>query len=410
VAAFIGERTPYPAIDRKNQMSKRDIILFLFKWKYSLIGYLVFVVAAVTLFVYLMPQKYEADASVLVEANRAPLMRSDLVPASSTDELSALNSEIAIIQSRTVLAAAVDKVGPGGDQEPPSSIELMLNALSDWMVKVGLKEYMTDRESRIRGLSDDLDVEPVPNSSVISISLKGKSPKLTAALVNAVTESYIAQHLKVYSAAGTPELMRQQLDRLGRELEGRRNALKIYKQQTSVLAMADMQSSLVGLQSELTLKINSARDNLAELQTRYGPKHTKVVLAKQQLAELQAEQERTAQKLQNLESQVGRIREMELGITTLEKSYQDYQKRYEEGRLDSQANPQMVNVRVIEYASVPTRAKHSRIFFILLAVAGGVLLSVGIALTREYFDHRVTDPDTVAQILGVPTLGSIEHA
>lgn len=391
-------------------MSKRDIIVFLFKWKYSLIGYLVFVVAAVTLFVYLMPQKYEADASVLVEANRAPLIRSDLVPASSTDELSVLNSEIAIIQSRTVLAAAVDKVGAGDNQEPPGSIELFLNAVSDWMVKVGLKEYMTDRESRIRGLEDDLDVEPVPNSSVIQISLKGKSPKLTAALVNAVTETYINQHLKVYSAAGTPELMQRQLERLARDLDKRRQELKLYKQQSSVLAMADTRHSLVELESELTLNINSARDSLAELQTRFGPKHTKVVLARQKLAELQAEQQRTAQKLQNLEAHDGRIREMELGITTLEKSYQDFQKRYEEGNLDSQANPQMVNVRVIEYASVPSRAKHSRIFYILLALAGGVLLSVGIALTREYFDHRVTDPDTVARILGVPTLGSIEHA
>lgn len=390
-------------------MSKRDIILFLFKWKYSLIGYLVFVVAAVTLFVYLMPQKYEADASVLVEANRAPLMRSDLVPASSTDELSVLNSEIAIIQSRTVLAAAVDKVGPG-NPEPPTVIEAFLNAVSDWMVKVGLKEYMTDRESRIRGLQDDLDVESVPNSSVIQISLKGKSPKVTAALVNAVTETYISQHLKVYSAAGTPELMQQQLDRLAKELEKRRHELKVYKQQTSVLAMADMRRSLVELESELTLNMNTARNNLEELQTLYGPKHTKVVLARKKLAELQAEQQRTSEKLQNLEAQDGRIREMELGISTLEKSYQDFQKRYEEGNLDSQTNPQMVNVRVIEYAAVPSRAKHSRIFYILLATAGGVLLSVGIALTREYFDHRVEDPDTVARILGVPTLGSIEHA
>lgn len=391
-------------------MSKRDIIMFLFKWKYSLIGYLVFVVAAVTLFVYLMPPKYEAMASVLIETNRAPVMRSDLVPSSSTGELSVLNSEVAIVQSRTVLAAAVDMVGPGERQEPPGAVDLFFDALSEWMVNVGLKEYMTERDARIRNLEDDLGVEPLPNSSIIQISLKGKNPKLTASLVNAVTESYISHHLKVFSAAGTPELMRQQIDRLGRELDTRRKELKIYKQQTSALAMDDMQRSLVALQNELTLNINAARNSLAELQTQYGAKHTKVVLANKKLADLQAEQQKTAQKLENLEEQEGRIREMELGITTLEKSYQDYQKRYEEGRLDSQANPQMVNVRIVEYASVPMRAKHSRIFYILLAFVGGIVLSVGIALIREYFDHRVTDPDTVAQILGVPTLGSIERA
>lgn len=391
-------------------MSKRDIIMFLFKWKYSLVGYLVFVVAAVTLFVYLMPPKYEAKASVLIETNRAPVMRSDLVPSSSTGEISVLNSEVAIIQSRTVLAAAVDAIDLGERQEPPGAVELFFDALSDWMVRVGLKEYMTERDARIRGLEDDLAVEPLPNSSIIQISLKGKNPKLAASLVNAVTESYISHHLKVFSAAGTPELMRQQIDRLGRELDTRRKELKTYKQQTSVLAMDDMRRSLVTLQNELTLNINAARNSLAELQTQYGARHTKVVLANKKLAELQAEQQKTAHKLENLEEQEGRIREMELGITTLERSYQDYQKRYEEGRLDSQANPQMVNVRIVEYASAPTRAKHSRIFYIVLAFAGGTLLSVGIALIREYFDHRVTDPDTIARILGVPTLGSVERA
>ena len=37
------------------------------------------------------------------------------------------------------------------------------------------------------------------------------------------------------------------------------------------------------------------------------------------------------------------------------------------------------------------------------------MLSVAIAVIREYFDHRVTDPDMVAQLLGVPTLGSVER-
>lgn len=389
-------------------MSKRDIIVFLFKWKYSLIGYLIFVVAVVTVFVYLMPQKYEATVSVLVEGNRAPVMRTDLVPGGGLDQLGVLNSEVAIAHSRTVLAAAIDKVPPG-EKLQPTMIDLALDTLHDWMVGLGLSESMSERDSRIKSLEDSLNVELLPSSQVIQITLKGKSPKMTAAIVNAVTESYIDQHLKVFSAAGSAALMRQQLDRLGRDLDARRKELKAYKQQASVLAMSDTQQALVNLQSQLTLDINKARNDLAELQTLYGAKHTKVKLSKEKLGRLESELQDTVQKLKHLEAQEGRIREMDLDISSMEKSYQDYQKRYEDQRLDSLSNPQVINVRVIEYASVPTRPKHTRIFFILLGLAGGALLTVAIALIREYFDHRVSDPDLAQQLLGVPALGSLER-
>lgn len=100
---------------------------------------------------------------------------------------------------------------------------------------------------------------------------------------------------------------------------------------------------------------------------------------------------------------------MELGISSNQESSREYQKRYEKEQLNELAIPDFINVRVIEYAAVPTQPEHSRIFYIIVAVLGGFLLSLAIALIREYFDHRVADPDEVAQLLGVPTLGSVER-
>jgi capsular polysaccharide biosynthesis protein len=37
-------------------------------------------------------------------------------------------------------------------------------------------------------------------------------------------------------------------------------------------------------------------------------------------------------------------------------------------------------------------------------------VSFAICFIKEYFDHRVTDPQVASQLLGVPTLGSIEKA
>jgi uncharacterized protein involved in exopolysaccharide biosynthesis len=389
-------------------MSKRDVILFLFKWKYSLIGYFLFVVASVTALVYVLPQKYEAMSAVLVESNRAPVMRSDT--AFGTKELTALNSAIAIIQSETVLSAAVDKVGIGESGEAPSTVELLIDDVVSWLEGVGLKEPMTPRDELIETLRDNLEAEPLAESNVITITLGGKNPKWITDIVNAVTDSYIAQHLRIFSSKGTSEVYRIQVERLANDLEDQRKKLAEYKRSASVSALNETRHALVLRQSELTSEMARAREELAELQTRFSPGHSKVRLAEEKVAAIQKSLADTQPKLRNLEVQEAAIEEMELGITSVEKSYQEYQARYEEARLNDLANPEVVNVRVIEYASAPTRAAHSRIFYVVLAVLGGAMLSVGIALIREYFDHRVDDLDEVSHLLGFPSLGSVERA
>lgn len=388
-------------------MSKRDIIIFLFKWKYSLIGYFLLVVAAVTLFVYLFPQKYEATASVLIESNRAPVMRSDIAPG--VEELSVLNSEAAIILSKTVLSSAVDEVGISKSEEPPTTMERLIEAFGTWLDEVGLSEPMTPREQMIRKLEKDLAVAPLPNSNVITITFSGKNPQWTAQIVNAVTDNYIQHHLKIFSSAGTSQVYRLQVDRLRHELDRRRKELADYKRTTSVSALDDTIHSLVQLQSSLSSDLEKARLELAELRTRFGPGHSKVSVATDKVESIKRTLAETQGKLQKLELQQEKVQELEHGSSAIEKSYQEYQKRYEEGRLSDLANPDVVNVRVIEYAVAPTRADHSRIFYIALAVVGGFILSLAIAFIREYFDHRVSDPDAVAQLLGVPTLGSVER-
>lgn len=389
-------------------MSKRDVILFLFKWKYSLIGYFVFIVAIVTALVYLLPQKYDAMSSVLVESNRAPVMRSDA--AFGTDELFVLNSAIAIIQSRTVLSGAVDTVGLGSDDEPPTTLEMIIDSVRGWLQSVGLSEAMSPRDAMIEKLEDKLDIEPLASSNVITISLSGKNPKWTTAIVNAITDRYIEHHLKVFSSKGTSEVYRLQVERLKKELDDRRQKLAEYKRRFAVSALSETRHALVQLQSELMSELARTREELAELKTQFSPGHTKITLTEEKLTTVQASLNETRSRLQNLEVQEGTIDEMELGIGAIEKSYQDYQKRYEEERLNDLANPDVVNVRVIEYAAVPTRPAHSRLFYVLLGVIGGFAMTFIIALIREYFDHRVTDPNAVADLLGIPTLGSVERA
>jgi len=336
-------------------------------------------------------------------------MRSDV--AYGVEQMSALNSETMIIRSRTVINSTVDSLGVPEEELPTEDagwLTLLIESLSGWMLDVGLREPITPREQFFNTIEENLRVEPLPNSNVIKISFKGENPEQSAKIINAIMHGYIQHHLKIFSSAGTSEVYRQQIKRLGQELDRKQKELATYKRKQSVSALNETRSAMVRQQTRLTKELSNTLSALAELQTRYGQGHTKVTLVEEKERNIRFQLIETKSKLQNLELQQEKIRDMELGISSIEKTHQDYQRRYEEERLSSLANPDVVNVRIIEYAETPSRPNHSRFFYIILAIIGGFILSLAIAFIKEYFDHRVSDPDEVARMLGVPTLGFVE--
>ncbi len=397
-------------------MTKRDIIIFIFKWEKSLFGYWFLIIALSVFLVYAIPQKYEAVAKILIEGNRAPVMRADL--AFGVEQLSVLNSEIAIIRSKPVFIATAAKVESlrkskkgAVDKEVPSGfIVESFEKLGQWMLDVGLRESSSAREQLISDLEVGLKIAPQPNSNVIAISYKSDDPEMAAIIVNTITDNYIKQHLKIFSSIGTSEVYRLQLERLEKDLNKRRKELADYKRDKSVSALNETMRAQVQQQTKLTSELNVIERGLAELQTRFGKGHTKVVLAEERLRTTRQLLDDISKKLLNLELEEAAIRNMRIEIGSMEFTIQSYRKLFQNEQMVSLANPEVVNVLIIEKAVAPTRPGHSRLFYIVLATIGGLLVSFAICFIKEYFDHRVTDPQVASQLLGVPTLGSIEKA
>jgi len=408
-----------------NPLTKRDIIIFIFKWSKGLFGYWFLIIGLSVLVVFTVPQKYEAVAKILIESNRAPVMRADM--AFGLEQLSVLNSEVAIIRSNPVFAATakrieainkrkIAKLAKAANQESSkkevrsvAALELY-GKLGQWMVKVGLREQSSPREGLIRQLQTGLKIAPQPNSNVIAISYTSDDPQMAATIVNTITEKYINHHLKIFSSLGISEVYRLQIARMEDDLKTRRDELADYKRDKSVTALIETKRAQVQRQTQLIADLNNIERDLAELLTRFGKGHTKVVLAEERLLSTQQSLDEISERLQSLEVEEAAIRNMELEINSTELTIQNYKKLFQDEQMMNLANPEVVNVLIIEEAVTPTRPTHSRLYYIVLATIGGFLLSFAIAFIREYFDHRVTDPKVAAQLLGVPTLGSIEKA
>lgn len=403
-------------------MTKRDLVIFLFKWGKSLLGYWFLVIGLSVMVVYAVPQRYEATAKVLIEGNRTPVMRSDI--AFGVEQLSVLNSEVAIIRSEPVLSATADQIEAirerertrAEQQEQDSEavatgpVRKIIDRIGHWMIEVGLRETATPREQLMRSLQGGLRVEPQANSNVIAISYTASDPQMAATIVNTITRNFINHHLKIFSSLGISEVYRLQIARLEDDLKSRRDELANYKRDRSVSALDETKRALVQRQTQLIEERSDIERELAELQTRFGKGHNRVVLAEERIRAVRQSLAAIDDRLQSLEVEEAAIRNMEVEINSVELTLQNYMNLFRDEQMMSLANPEVVNVLIIENAVPPSRPVNSRLYYIVIATFGGLLLTFAIAIIKEYFDNRITDPRLAAQLLGVPTLGSIEKA
>ena len=395
-------------------MTKRDIFTFYFKWQFTILGMTAFVVVLVILLVYLFPPSYRGESSVLVQQNRSPTLRSVFAPGLNTAEV--LNTEVQLVMSRTVMAAVVDKLEP--HNKPPrqtdgsSFTDYMtgfLKAVTRSMNNLGLTTPFEPRERWIRRLRKNVVAKPIINSDVIEITYQDQDPEWAARITNAITKAYIQHHLDVYSEKGGSVRFQQQLDEARSEIARRSKELSDFKQRASAPAIDDSQRAALKELSGLREQLAAYGTQLTEALTRFEPDHSEVVLLRAQIDHLNGLVVDVENRLLSLEMKGAEIDKIKLELNSEEEHYRNLKTQYEMVRLNARSGADQVNVSVIDYSPVPETPVYSRLFFILVSFPAAFMLAMTIAVIREYFDRRVTDPETAEAFLGVPELGSIER-
>lgn len=103
------------------------------------------------------------------------------------------------------------------------------------------------------------------------------------------------------------------------------------------------------------------------------------------------------------------IERLTLERDALQKSYLMYRERLDRSLADQSGNASLVNVRLVDYPSVPQKPLRSRMQRIMMGLAAGVVLALGLAFVREYFDHTVRQPEDIARHVNIPVLGSVRN-
>lgn len=250
----------------------RDLAAIFFRHK-RLLGISFLLVFGVGFAYTLLTPTYSTQMKVVVRRGRidpaisavpssAPLVQRDEV----TDQ--DLNSEMELIRDEDALREVVESEGLAERRSWSSAL------------------HWDDREQRIsrtvRQLRNQLDVQPVRKSQLITISYRSSDPKLSAAILKRVGQVYLRRHSEIQRPSGQQSFFEAQVEESRRALMAAQIDLVRFnrRHQTSSAAMerdltlqklSESRSAQFGLQASIAE--NKQRANALDAKLRDLPQH-----------------------------------------------------------------------------------------------------------------------------------------
>ncbi|MFZ5510857.1 MAG: Wzz/FepE/Etk N-terminal domain-containing protein [Pseudomonadota bacterium] len=416
---------------------------------------LLLVLAAAAAVSLVMPRKYTAGASIVVDFRGNPISGA-LLPAQLFSGY--VTTQMDIIASQTVALKVVDELRLAEDAQArqrflPSGInplDELKSALARWLPGwlAGEEGEQPSDGSTLRyrlaeQLLQHLDVKPSPDSSVLRISYSAPEPAAAAQAANAFVNAYMATNLElnVNPARQSSDWFSEQTKVLADNLARARQKYSAYQQQVGIVAadehmdvenarLSELSSQLVAAQAQNHPAIQALKGELAraeaklnQLPGQLGPNHPQYRAAQAEVASLRsrlaAETRRILGDVQGqIASQRAKVLQMkkyraELDnlkneVDNAQRALDEAMQRAAQVRMESQVN--QTNVSLLRSAVPPVNPSSPNLpLNLALAAVIGLVLSVGLALWRELSQRLVRGREDLKELLGVPVIGVL-HA
>jgi succinoglycan biosynthesis transport protein ExoP len=429
------------------------------------------VVATVALS-WLMPARWSATASVLVDAKGPDPITGLVLPAQMLPGY--LSTQVDIIQSQNVALKVVHALKL--DESPVARQEWQADTAGRGSLRVWLADLLLKK----------LDVKPARDSSVIHISFSAVDPGFAATVANAFAQAYIDANLelRVEPARQSARWFSEQTRTLRQDVEGSAAKLAEYQQAKGIVSLDERLDTENARLEQLNAQLSQAAALTADGLTRQrlardfaargsAPDSIPEVLASPLVQSLKGELSRQEGKLKEILARLGtnhpqyqeasaevqsiqqRLKDEMAGVVQgIENNYRIAQRR--EAELREQLNAQKDKVLALKrerdtLAALIREAENAQKAFdlttqrrtqtsleslatqtnivvlnpavepitpafpkwplnIALGALLGVLLGLGTALILEMLDQRIRSPSDVTGTLGLPLLARLPRA
>jgi len=232
-------------------LNLHNILLNLFKWKRTILGFAIFGILAAAGIFFFYPKVYESDARLLV---RYVLERGGVDPVDAMSGQSGkggtgmtndgvIAAEVSILTSWDLSVQVAEALGPNRvlpDTKAPSVV------------------------AAAAVINSGLGTTTAKGSNIIGVSYQNGKPEVATAVLNELVNRYFTKHLEVHRSAGAFDFVSQQTDQVRGRLGQTEDTLKQLKAKAGILDLKDSISALNGEAAKTAEQLSIAEGDLAE--------------------------------------------------------------------------------------------------------------------------------------------------
>ncbi len=204
----------------------------------------------------MMPPTYRATSTLKIERYANGPSESILNAEASRSDRDFFETQIQLIQSKTLARRVIDQLNIA-TKGTPTSLTAKIKQLFGTEPKA--KEQNNDQIELL--FLDNLTVKPISNSQLLSISYDSSDPKLAADINNAIAKTFVRQNLerRFETASSYKNYVSENLEETRKSLEVAENKLNNYARENNIVQNIDGESA-----SSYTLKKRAEELVIAE--------------------------------------------------------------------------------------------------------------------------------------------------
>jgi len=434
----------------RDLFTPRDVARILFRHWRKMAIFATGALSLMLLAIALWPRSYRSEAKLFIRMGRESVA---LDPTATTGETIMLqktqadevNSAMNLLASREVLRQAVEKVGAeriranssrdsgtAGGPVRSSLTSTISSWLSDALAAVRLADPGTPEDLAIRRLERRLRISAPKDSTVITMQYTAASPQLAHDVVAAVTEAFLAEHVRLSHTDGSLKFFAEQNEILFKELTSAQQELRNQMSAFQMTTVGSRRSILEKEEEAMRQKLYDLELRENDLQSRYTDAYPVLREVRQQRADTEkrlteiaasrreianggvptadsGERAELLEELKSVNDQELQIARLQREVDLLDKKYRMHNQKLEEARLnEAMARGDISNVKIAQPATfVQKPVSPNKAIFLGLGLLTAVVGSVGLAFAMESMDQTLRTTGQVEAQLGLPVLLSL---
>lgn len=457
-----------------------------------IIGTAALVIALVTIIVTQLTPLYSATAVVMLDERKNNVTDATAVLSGLTANQSTIQNQVQILTSLELAGRVVDKLKL--DQNPEfnpaptawATILKYLNPLhwfsSNEQTQADAQGINLARSNLLHHFLSRLSVDPIGLSTAMNVSFESESPTTATRIANAIANAYVEDQLeaKFDATQKATDWLSKRISELSQQAQTADSAVQQYKASHNITStgnggtvidqqIADINTQLIQAKADLAEKranydrlsalarAGRAADaaqvvaspligvlrgqeadltrKIANLSTKYGPRHPKMIDLKAQKADLDSKIGQEVQRivdsvknevdvgnahvasleesLKQVETQGSGQNQAQVQLTALQSAATSARSMYEAflgrlGQTEGQQGIQTPDARVISSAEVPQSPSFPRKRLAIgLSIPAGLMLGLMLAFAAERLDTGFRTSAQVEDLLGLPVLSTV---